>query len=116
MGNVEIAGSNVTVSSANLQVANVSFAAASDKLTAPTGNLLVSGDWNNSVGASFISNGGAVVFNGSGATQRLNSGGKAFNNLTILAGSTVELEADVIILGASSMNGTLNLNGHKIIT
>ena len=31
LGNIEIDGSNVTVSSANLQVANVTFAAASDK-------------------------------------------------------------------------------------
>ena len=86
LGNIEINGSNVTVSGANLQVANVSFASASDKLTAPTGNLLVSGNWNDSIGAAFASNGGTVIFDGTGAIQQLTSGGQSFHNLTITAG------------------------------
>jgi hypothetical protein len=115
LGNIEVDGANVTVSSPSLQVAGVTFAAAGDKLTAPAGNLLVSGNWNNGVGASFTSNGGTVVFDGAGGTQQLNSGGKAFNNLTILAGSKLQLEADVTILGAFINDGTFDTNGHKVI-
>ena len=61
----------------------INFAAAGDKLTAPAGNLFVSGNWTNRVGASFVPNGGTVVFDGVGVTQLLTSGGRTFNNLTI---------------------------------
>jgi len=114
LGNIEIDGSNVTVSSASLQVANVAFAAASDKFTAPTGNLFVSGNWNNSVAGSFTPNGGTVVFDGAGGTQQLTSGGKAFNNLTVAAGASVQLEDNLTISGVFTDLGTLALNGHTI--
>ena len=51
----------------------------------------------------------------SGGTQQLNSGGKPFNNLSIYAGSVVELEADVTIVGTFLNLGTLKLNGHKFL-
>jgi hypothetical protein len=115
LGNVEVDGTNVVAYGTNLQVANLTFAASSDKLTAPTGNLFVSGSWNDSVGASFAANGGTVVFDGSGATQFLTSGGQTFNNMTILAGSSMELEADVIVAGTFSNYGTFNPNGFKVL-
>ena len=114
LGNIEIDGANVIVGGASLQVANVTFTAGKG-LTAPTGNLLVSGNWNNGVGATFTANGGTVVFDGNGGTQLLTSGGKAFNNLTIAAGATMELEADVTISGVFTNDGTFIPNGHRII-
>ena len=38
-------------------------------------------------------------------TQQLNGGGKSFNNLTIPAGSTLELEADVTVVGIFTITG-----------
>jgi hypothetical protein len=113
LGNIEINGS-VTVSSASLQVANLTIAAVGDSLKAPTGNLSVSGNWNNSVGGTFTPNGGTVVFDGSGSTQQLTSGGKAFDNLTIAAGASVILEDNLTFTGTFTNNGTFNPNGHTV--
>jgi hypothetical protein len=101
------------VTSANLQVANITFVAGSS-LTAPAGNLYVSGNWNNSAGGTFNANGGTVVFDGTGATQQLTSGGKAFNNLTIAVGASLQLEDDLTYLGNFINNGTFDANGHKV--
>jgi hypothetical protein len=68
---------------------------------------LVSGNWTNGVGASFTSNGGTVVFDGTGGLQQLTSGGKAFNNLTILAGATLKLDDNLTVLGVLTNDGTL---------
>jgi hypothetical protein len=106
IGNIEIDGASVTVSSPSLQVANLTFAASSDKLTAPVGKLFVSGNWTNSVGANFAANGGTVVFDGVRRLQLLTSGGKAFNNLTIAAGAIVELEDSLTVLGLFTNLGT----------
>ncbi len=113
LGNIEIAGSNVTVSSSSLQVANVAFATSGAGFKAPAGNLFVSGNWNDSVGGGFHADGGTVIFNGTG-TQSLNSGHASFYNLTIAAGSTLSLQSDVIVLSVFLDLGTLVLNGHKI--
>jgi hypothetical protein len=115
LGNVEIDGANVTVGSADLQVANLTFASASDGFTAPTGNLLVSGNWNDSAGGSFSANGGTVVFDG-GKKQLLTSGGQDFNDLTIAAGTTLILEADVTVTGTFTNLGTFVPNGHSILS
>lgn len=115
LGNIEVDGTNVTVSGANLQVGNVTFAASGDQLIAPTGSLLVSGNWTNSVGGTFTANGGTVVFDGTSGTQQLTSGGKAFNNLTIAAGSTLQLDANVIVVGVFYDYGTLNANSYTIL-
>jgi FG-GAP-like repeat len=115
LGNIEIDGS-VVVGSTSLQVANVTFLAAGDSLKAPTGNLLVSGNWNDSAGGTFTANGGTVVFNGSSGTQLIYGGGQSFNNLTIAVGATLELESNVTVLGTFTNSGTLNLNGFQIIT
>jgi hypothetical protein len=98
-----------------LQVANITFAAASAGFRAPAGDLLVSGNWDNSAGGTFTPNGGTVVFDGDSGTQLLTSGGQAFNNLTISAGTTLELEADVTIHGAFTNYGILLPNGYMVI-
>jgi hypothetical protein len=107
LGNIEIAGANVRVSSTSLQVANITFASASATFTAPTGSLFVSGNWDNSVGATFTPNGGTVVFDGASGTQLLTSGGQAFNNLTISEGATVQLEDPLTVNGVFTNFGTL---------
>jgi hypothetical protein len=114
LGNIEIAGANVTVTSPGLQVANVTFAAANDALKAPAGILAVTGNWNDSVGAGFNANGGWVIFFGAG-TQLINSGGQSFNNLAIAPGSTLVLQSDVIVVGYFLNFGTLVANGHQIL-
>ena len=115
LGSITIIGTGATVTSPSLQVANVTFASSSTKLTAPTGSLYVSGNWNDSAKGVFASNGGTVVFDGTSGTQQLNSGGYYFSSLTIVAGSSVILEADLTVLGTLTTTGTLNLNGHKLI-
>jgi fibronectin-binding autotransporter adhesin len=112
LGNIEIDGAVTVIGS--LQVANVTFAAASDSLKAPAGSLFVSGNWNNAVGGTFTPNGGTVVFDGTGGIQQLTSGGKSFYNLTIAVGASVILEADLTYAGAFIDNGTFNPNGHKV--
>jgi hypothetical protein len=114
LGSIEISSSGVTVTSESLQVANVKFAAAEDRFKAPTGNLLVSGNWDDSVGAGFDANGGTVIFDGT-ETQLIYSGRQAFRNLTIAKGSTLKLESDVIVTGVFLNLGTLDANGYKII-
>jgi hypothetical protein len=114
VGNVTI-GLNVTVTGSRVQVANVVFAVSSARLTSTTGYLLVSGNWDDTVGAAFVANAGTVVFDGKAGTQFLTSGGQTFNNVIIATGSTVELESDVIIAGTLSNFGTLILNGHKVL-
>jgi hypothetical protein len=105
----------VTVSGSSLQVANISFAASTDKLTAPP-TLYVSGNWNDSVGASFASNSGNVVFNGGGSTQLLQAGGSStFNNVTIAAGTSVELESNVTVVGVFTNLGSLILNRFNVL-
>jgi hypothetical protein len=114
VGNVQLYGSQMIVTSPNLQVANLTFSGSAAALTGPTGTLCVSGNWNNSLGKTFNANGGTVVFDGTGATQQLTSGGKAFNNLTIAAGASVILEDDLGYLGVFTINGTFGPNGHKV--
>jgi hypothetical protein len=114
LGNIEIGGANVTVSSTSLKVANITFAAAGAGFTAPAGNLFVSGNWDNSAGGTFTANGGTVVFDGDSGTQLLTSGGQAFNNLTIAAGATLELEADVTIHGVFDDFGVFLPNGYMV--
>jgi hypothetical protein len=111
LGHIQLYASRI-VSGTSLQVGNVTFASGGS-LTAPTGTLYVSGNWNNSAGDAFTLNGGTVDFDGSGGTQQLNSGGKAFNNLIISTGSTVVLKADLTINGVFSHLGTLNRNGRN---
>ena len=108
LGNVEIDGSNVTVSGANLQVANVSFAAASDKLTAPTGQPVRSRATGTTASAPPSPPTAAPSSSTApAAIQQLTSGGKAFNNLTIAAGSTVKLDDNLIVNGIFTNDGTL---------
>ncbi|HKI18875.1 MAG TPA: hypothetical protein VKA15_13400, partial [Isosphaeraceae bacterium] len=114
LGSIEIAGSNVTVSSLTLQVANVTFANAAARFEAPLGQLSVSGNWDDSAGAAFDANLATVVFDGTG-TQSLNSGGASFNNLTITLGSTLSLGSNVIVAGIFLDLGTLLANGYKIL-
>ena len=112
LGNIQLYASRI-VRGTNLQVGNVTFASGGS-LTAPTGTLYVSGNWNNSAGDAFTPNGGTVDFDGSGGTQQLTSGGKSFYNLIIAAGSTVILEDDLTINGFFTNLGTLNPNGHNV--
>jgi len=112
LGNVTLVGA-ATVNSPNLQVNNLTFGAGAT-LKAPTGNLYVSGSWNNSAGGTFNANGGTVVFDGTGGTQLLTSGGIAFNNLTISAGSSVQLQDNLTVIDVLANLGTLNANGHTV--
>jgi Bacterial Ig domain len=112
LGNVTLEG-GALVNSANLLVNNLTFTAGAT-LTAPTGNLYVSGNWNNSAGGTFNANGGTVVFDGTGGTQLLTSGGSAFNNLTISAGSSVQLQDNLTVIDVLANLGTLNPNGHTV--
>ena len=114
LGNIIVDGTNVTVSGNSLQVANIGFEAAIDKLTAPTGSLFVSGNWNNSVAATFVANGGNVVFDGANGSQQLTSGGKTFFKLTVAAGSDLVLEDDLNYNGTFTDLGTFDANGHKV--
>jgi hypothetical protein len=122
LGNIEIDGQGVTVVGPSLQAANVTFAAATDAFRATSGTLYVSGNWDESAAGYFLASGGTVEFNGTG-TQTINTGdtsttstGRAFNNLTIDAGSTLSLQSNVLVVGTFSDNGTLTTNGYKIIT
>ena len=78
-----------------------------------TPNLTLDGSANQAI-EDFNANGGTVVFDGTG-TQSVNSGGKAFHNLTIAARSTLELDSDVIVAVVLVNLGTLGAHGHKII-
>ena len=69
-------------------------------VTATTGDFNVSGDWNNN-GGSFNHNNGTLVLNGA-STQRISSGGSAFNNLTASGAGNVQLLQDLTV------EGTLN--------
>jgi hypothetical protein len=115
LGNIEVAGTNVTVTSTDLHVGNVLFAAAADGLTAPSGILWVSGNWDNSALASFNANTATVVIDGPGTTQLLNGGGKAFWNLIVAPDSVLELQSDTIVAGLFLSFGTVNFNGHKVV-
>jgi hypothetical protein len=115
LGDITVAGSNTTVIGTSAQVGSVTFAAANVMLTAPSGNLSVSGNWRDSVGAPFVTNGGTVVFDGTSGTQQLTSGGQSFANVTIAAGSPLQLEADVTIVGSFTILGTFDANGHKVL-
>lgn len=114
LGNVTIIGSNVTVTSPSIQVANLAFYSSAVKLTAPTGSLYVSGYWYDTAGGIFASNKGTVVFDGTG-TQYVYSAPYYFYNLTIVAGRSVTMESDLTVVGTLTNSGTLNLNGHKLI-
>ncbi len=113
LGNIWIDSAQVTVRSATLQVGSVAFAAATDRFIAPDGSLLVSGNWDDAAGTASSRLSGTVVFDGT-ATELLNSGGAAFNNLTIAKGATVSLRSDVVVTGVFVDRGRLIANGHMI--
>jgi hypothetical protein len=115
LGNVTVDGPGATVVGTSIQLANVTFASSSVKLTAPTGSLYVSGNWNDAVGAAIALNGSTVTFDGGSSVQQLNSGGQSFYNMTVLAGSSVILESDVTVLNTLYLFGTIEANGHKLI-
>jgi hypothetical protein len=106
LGNVTLA-SNVAAGefATGLQVANLNL--NGHTLVAPS-TLYVSGNWNAGVsGSVFTANGGTVIFDGGSGIQQLTSGGQSFNNLTITAGSTVQVMDSLTVTGVLTNLGTL---------
>lgn len=74
-------------------------------VTAPAGDLQVTGNWTNR--GAFSANGGAVIF--SGTTDQTIGGNQktVFNNLTVNSGASVVLDVLPDALGTVTNNGTL---------
>lgn len=78
-------------------------------LTAPSGNLSVSGDWVNN--GTFTHNSGTVLFNGN--TSFSGSGSHIFNNITI-TGTLTAPSSTLFIEGTLTNNGVFNHNNGTI--
>ncbi|MDD5427632.1 MAG: filamentous hemagglutinin N-terminal domain-containing protein, partial [Candidatus Omnitrophica bacterium] len=108
-GTVTFAG-NTTISGSSVNTFNSIIIIGT--LTAPSGDIYVSGDWTNN--GIFNHSNGKVIFNGSG-TQNVNSGGSANpfyivthsgTGVLKLVTNTLKIENKLILT-----NGTLELNG-----
>lgn len=72
-------------------------------------SINIAGDWNND--GTFTSQGGTVIFDGTGAQQVSTGGAQTFNNLTINKSAST----DLTINAAATVNGTLTMTQGNII-
>ena len=96
--------------------ASTSFTITNGTVTAPSGNLTVTGSFTNS--GSFIHNNGTVIFNGTSAQTISGNNPTAFNNFTLSNANGVTLSSSVnaTVNGTLTFtNGVLSTNANKII-
>ncbi|MFN8166660.1 MAG: T9SS type A sorting domain-containing protein [Bacteroidia bacterium] len=99
---------------------------ATGNLTAPSGNLNVTGNWNNS--GTFAANSGRIIFTGGNAQTITNASGETFANVTInkssnsvtlnnnttiqsnltLTAGNIVIGSNTLFLGTSSSNVTIS--------
>jgi hypothetical protein len=114
LGNVALSN-NVAAGewASGLQLTNLNLNGHS--LVAPS-VLYISGNFSASgSGSSFNPNGGTVIFDGPGPTQQLTSAGNSFFNLTIASGATVQQQDELTLLGALTVNGTLDVANNIVL-
>jgi hypothetical protein len=75
-----------------------------------SGNLNASGS-----GSSVNPNAGTVIFDGPGSTQQLTSAANSFYKLTVAFGGTLQLEDELTVLGALTVNGTLDVANNFVL-
>ncbi len=103
-------GTTVISGSSTNTFNNIVIAAAST-LTAPAGNMNVTGNWTNS--GTFNANGGTVTFEGTSTIG--GSQATSFNNIIIAPASTLTAPAGNMNVGGNWTNsGTFNANGGTV--